>query len=48
MNSFLKSYKMLAFAALLLALQTQAQAPMQDSVKADRVSLKRDGSYLAP
>ena len=46
MNSFLKSYKMLAFAALLLALQTQAQAPMQDSVKADRVSLKRDGSYL--
>lgn len=46
MNSFLKSYKMLAFAALLLALQIQAQAPMQDSVKADRVSLKRDGSYL--
>lgn len=46
MNSFLKSYKMLAFAALLLALQAQAQAPMQDSVKADRVSLKRDGSYL--
>lgn len=46
MNSFLKSYKMLAFAALLLALQTQAQAPMLDSVKADRVSLKRDGSYL--
>lgn len=46
MNSFLKSYKMLAFAALLLALQTQAQVPMQDSVKADRVSLKRDGSYL--
>ena len=46
MNSFLKSYKMLAFAALLLALQAQAQAPMLDSVKADRVSLKRDGSYL--
>ena len=41
MNSFLKSYKMLAFAALLLALQTQAQARMRDRVKAYRVSLKR-------
>ena len=38
MNSFLKSYKMLAFAALLLALQAQAQAPMLDSVNAMAVT----------
>lgn len=46
MNSFLKPYKIVAFAALGFALQTQAQVPMQDSVTASNVSLKRDGSYL--
>lgn len=46
MNSFLKPYKIVAFAALGFALQTQAQVPMQDSVTASSVSLKRDGSYL--
>ena len=46
MNNSLKKYTVLALTALLLVPQAKAQTEMPDGVTANRVTMKRDGSYL--